>query len=293
MDADLKFRAKSIDAGNLPMKQVSFHVKLDQGVLSIDPFAFELPQGAISGNTRIDARKDLPHVAIDVRLKDIQLDQLKSKKPAASAPLEGVLQARLVVEGDGDSMHSLAAVANGKFTAVIPSAEITPGFAQLTSIDLPKGLGLLLTKKDEKVAIRCAVIQYSLNDGVMSTDNLTVDTQNVLIKGSGGANLGSEELHLQIKGEPKKFTLTRLRTPITIGGHLAAPKFGVDIPSTIKQGAVAAALATVATPFAAILAFVDPGLAKDQNCAAMISEADARAGPQASPTGTPRATRKP
>jgi hypothetical protein len=28
------------------------------------------------------------------------------------------------------------------------------------------------------------------------------------------------------------------------------------------------------TPIAAIVAFVDPGLAKDQNCAALIAEAD-------------------
>ena len=288
MDADVKFSAKAIDAGSLPMKKVSFHLKLDNGVLAIDPFAFDLPQGQIAGQAQIDARKDLPHVKMDVRLKDIQLGQLKPKKPDSSAPLEGVMQARFVVEGDGDSIHSLAAVANGKLTAIVPSGEITAGFAQLTSIDVAKGLGLLLAKGDQKAAVRCAVIQYSLTDGVMSTDNVTVDTQNVLITGSGGANLGPEELFLQIKGAPKKFTFTRLRTPIKIGGHLADPKFGVDIASTLKQGAVAAALGTLATPAAAILAFVDPGLAKDQNCAGMITEASGHEHDNASPVQKPK-----
>jgi uncharacterized protein involved in outer membrane biogenesis len=126
---------------------------------------------------------------------------------------------------------------------------------------------------------------------VMSTDNVTVDTQNVVITGSGGANLGPEELFLQIKGEPKKFTVTRLRTPIKIGGHLANPKFGIDIASTLKQGAVAAALGVVATPFASILAFVDPGLAKDQNCAGMITEASGHEHDNASAVQKPKPTK--
>jgi hypothetical protein len=40
----------------------------------------------------------------------------------------------------------------------------------------------------------------------------------------------------------------------------------------VKQGAIAAALGTIVTPIAAVFAFVDPGLAKDQNCAALLAE---------------------
>jgi hypothetical protein len=52
------------------------------------------------------------------------------------------------------------------------------------------------------------------------------------------------------------------------------PSVGIDVGSTVKQGAIAAALGTLVTPLAAVIAFVDPGLAKDQNCAQMIAEAD-------------------
>ena len=160
----------------------------------------------------------------------------------------------------------------------------------MTGINVSKGLGLLLTKSDEKVPIRCGVAQFKIGDGLMNAENITFDTENVLIKGSGNINLGSEELHLEIKGEPKKIRFTRLRTPIEIGGHLADPSFGVNVASTVKQGAVAAALGALGTPVAAIIAFVDPGLAKDQNCAAMIAEADSK-GPQAPQSAIPSANR--
>jgi len=290
MDADVKFRATSIDAGSVPFKEFAFRVKLDEGVLSLDPFAFEMPQGRLSGQARIDARKDIPAVHIDVRIKDIQLEQLKSKKPGASAPLVGLMQARAVIDGSGDSVHQVMSDANGHFTVILPDGQITSAFAELTGINVSKGLGLLLTESDQKAPIRCGVAQFKIDDGLMNAENITFDTQDVLIKGSGNINLGPEELHLEIKGEPKKVRFTRLRTPIEIHGHLADPSFGVNVASTVKQGAVAAALGTLVTPIAAIVAFVDPGLAKDQNCAALIAEADSK-GPEAPQSAVPTPNR--
>src|SRR6202048_5109813 len=68
MDGDVHFRAKSIDAGSVPFKRVALRVKLDNGVLALDPFAFEMPQGHLTGNVKIDARTNVPKVHIDVRV---------------------------------------------------------------------------------------------------------------------------------------------------------------------------------------------------------------------------------
>ena len=89
----------------------------------------------------------------------------------------------------------------------------------------------------------------------------------------GYMQLGSEEIDLSIKGEPKKLRVARLRTPIDIRGHLRKPSVGIDAGKTLKQGAVAAAIGTVLTPVAAVIAFIDPGLAKDENCAALLQSA--------------------
>jgi uncharacterized protein involved in outer membrane biogenesis len=275
------FRAKSIEAGTVPFEQVAFRVKLDNGVLALDPFAFEMPQGHLAGNVKIDARKKVPKVHMDVRVKDIQLDQLKGKGkgPDASAPLSGVMEARAVIDGTGDSVHTVMSNANGMLTVVLPNGEVRSAFAELTGINVAKGVGLLLTKSEDRAQIRCGVAQFNIKDGLMNAENVTFDTQNVVIRGKGDIKLGPEELNLQIKGEPKKIRLTRLRTPIEVKGHLLKPSVGVDVGSTVKQGAIAAALGAIATPIAAVLAFVDPGLAKDQNCAAMLAEAEQKGPP--------------
>jgi AsmA family protein len=287
VDADVHFRAKSVQAGSIPFKQVALHVKLNDGVLSLDPFAFEMPQGRLSGIARIDARKQVPKVRIDVRVKDIELSQVKGKAPDASPPLGGVMEARAVIEGTGDSVHQVMSNANGMFTLIMPNGEIRSAFAELTGIDVAKGIGLLLKGTNDRAEVRCGVAQFAIHDGVMTAQNVVFDTQNVLITGKGDIQLGPEKLDLAIKGEPKKIRLTRLRTPVEVKGTLLKPSIGVNAGDAIKQGAIAAALGAVATPIAAVLAFVDPGLAKDQNCAQLVADAEKKGPPPPESSVTP------
>ncbi len=272
MDADVSFDAGSIEAGSLPMRHVAFHIKLDDGKLALDPFSFDLDQGKLSGSVLIDAQQRKPRTKLDVRIRNVQLDQLKGKSPDAKPPLGGTLQARAVLQGVGDSLHDFVADANGQVTIVIPHGQVNAAFAELTGIDVAKGLGLLLKGNEERMELRCGVAQFAVRDGTLQSNILVFDTSDVKITGQGAVRLGPEELDLSIKGEPKKLRFTRLRTPIEIDGHLRKPKVGVNAGKVAAQGAVAAALGAALTPFAAIVAFIDPGLAKNADCASLLQQ---------------------
>ncbi len=83
--------------------------------------------------------------------------------------------------------------------------------------------------------------------------------------------MDSEAVDLTLHGRPKKMRLMRLRSPVTVGGTLAHPSIGVQARGSVGQAVAAVALGVALTPLAAILAFVDPGLAKDADCAAVIA----------------------
>jgi uncharacterized protein involved in outer membrane biogenesis len=271
MDADVRFDAQAIKTEKLPLRKVALHILLKQGVLELAPFALEMPQGKLSGRARIDATHDVPQTDLDARLTDVQLEQFTK---AGKAPaLAGTLQARLKVHGKGDSVHETATSSNGAMTVVIPHGEIRKAFAELTGINVDRGLGLLLAGDQDHTNIRCGVADFKIKDGTMNADILVFDTDTVLITGGGQVRLAPEELDLSIRGQPKKLRLVRLRSPILIGGHLRKPSVRVDVGKTALQTGVAAALGSLLTPFAAIAAFIDPGLAKDANCAALFEEA--------------------
>jgi uncharacterized protein involved in outer membrane biogenesis len=268
MDADVTFAADRVVEGKLPLEAVRLHVILDDGLLRLDPIAFVLPQGQIVGSARIDARATPPQSGVELQLDQLDLGQFKSAK-STSAPLAGKLAGRVQLRGAGASVHKFASTANGSVSMVIEQGEISQALAELTGINVARGLGLLLAKDEKHDDIRCGVANFQVRNGVLGVNTLVLDTTDVLITGKGDANLGTERLDLSIQGKPKKLRLVRLRTPITVHGTLEKPSIGVSPEKVLAQAGAATALGVVLTPVAAALAFVDPGLAKDANCAAL------------------------
>jgi len=245
-----------------------------------------LPQGEVSGFVRVDAREDTPFTQANLHLKDIELAQLHGRAQQSRAPLTGLAQGRIRIAGEGDSVHRTLGSAQGTVTLVVPNGGVSSAFAELTGIDVAEGLGLLLKGDDAHTQIRCGMAEFQVEHGVMQAQTLIIDTQDVRITGRGAIRLGPEEYDLQIQGEPKKPRIGRVRAPILLSGHLLDPKIGVRIEGAAKQGVVAAALGALLSPIAALLAFVDPGLAKDENCAALLSSPPAQqAAPGVAPQG--------
>ena len=272
MDADVTYRAEAVTAPKIPMKEVSFHVVLDNGRLTIDPLSFVLDQGKFTGNVHIDARAQVPETSIDMRVDNVDLSQFKSaamKEP----PLSGSLIGRLKVHGFGPSVHKLASTADGAMSFIVPDGEINAAIAELTGINVSRGLGLLLTKNETKTSIRCGVVDFQAQKGEMTAKTMFIDTTDVLITGRGDIDLNSEALNIRLEGKPKKIRFTRVRAPITVKGTLAHPAVGIDAGKLAEQGAVASALGTLLTPIAAVIAFIDPGRAKNKDCAASMSDA--------------------
>ena len=273
IDADVTYKAATIRNAPVNLKSGSARVLLNAGVLKADPVAFELPQGRIAGNVRLDARKATPVTDLDLRLSNARLEHLIPIRRDGGTPLTGPFVGRAKLRGEGNSVHRAFANADGELMLVAPGGEIRKAFAELMGVNVVKGLGLLLSKSQESTPIRCGVAHFQATDGVFRADRIVFDTGPVRVTGSGAVDMNTERMNLKLQGHPKKLQLVRLMLPITAQGPLMRPKLGVEPGAAIAQGGAAAALASVLSPLAAILPFIDPGLAKDANCAALIGEA--------------------
>jgi hypothetical protein len=273
MDADVQFEAAAVTAEKLPMQKVRFHLTLNDGKITLDPLAFALPQGEFSGTVTIDAQGAVPITSIDMKLSHVDLAQFKSKS-GKEAPLEGQLLGRVKLQGSGSSVHKAAADAAGDITLVIPQGEMRETLAELTGIDVSRGVGLILTDNQRNTQVRCGVANFKADAGDLRATTLLIDTTNVLVTGKGHIDLKTEAIDLSLQGNPKQVRVLRLRTPILLHGTLSQPKIGVHPGKLAAQTGGAVALGALLTPVAAILAFVDGGLAKDANCAALIGQAE-------------------
>ena len=277
-DADIRYRADSIDAGSLPIRQLSLHATLDHGLLVVDPLSLLLPQGAISGNVRLDARGSTPVTSVDLAIARAQVQELMPKSRGPS-PIEGSLEARARLTGVGDSVRSAAASANGIVAVTIPQGQMRQLFAELLGIDVGRSLFLYLSKDQTPTPVRCAVAEFQAHDGLLTAQRLLIDTGAVRAEGGGVIDLRNETLNLAISGKPKHFRLLRIAAPITLKGRLDDPKLGVDIGKALPQIGIAVALGAFVSPLAAVLPFVSGGTAKDADCGALLAEAETHGAP--------------
>jgi len=274
MDADVTYKAGAVTAPKVPMKEVRFHLTIDNGLLTIDPLSFVLDKGKFSGSIQINARNDVPISDIDMRIEEIDLSQFKSatmKQP----PLLGTLGGRFQFHGTGSSIHKFAAASDGAMSVVIPHGQISDVIAELTGINVLKGLGLLVSKDERQTEIRCGIVDFKDHQGSLDTTAVYVDTSNVLITGRGKIKLDDENMDLAIQGHAKKLRLLTVRAPIWLHGTLLHPSVGIKPDKLAEQAGVAVALGALLTPAAAALAFIDPGLAKDKDCSTVFPQADA------------------
>lgn len=278
-DVQLDYRAAQVHSAHLPIRALSLKLDLQDGVIALDPVALALPQGEIKGTVRIDARDDAAQTAVDATLSGVQLSQFKPKS-AASAPFEGALRGRVQLTGRGNSVRQFMASSNGRATFVVPRGEVRESLAELSGVNLARGLGLMFAKDQENASVRCGVASLKAVDGMLQVQNLVFDTQNVIVTGQGHIDLRAERYDLEIRGRPKKLRLFRVKSPVAIRGPLLKPEPSIAADGkALEQGGIAAALAALAGPLGAVVAFVDPGLAKDADCASLLEDARSAGAP--------------
>ena len=272
MDGALRYRAARVKRNELDIRQVDLGADLKDGVLNLDPVSFDFNRGSLNGTARINANRDTPYTTADFRLRGYPLESIVPVRGGAPV-VTGSALGRAKLEGPGASVHDFAANSTGTLSLVVPQGRMRSAFAELLGINVTAGLGRLLSGDTGTSEIRCAVADFTVRRGIATARTFVIDTTPVLAKGTGTIDLGAETINLRIDGETKQARLVRLWSPITVNGPLTAPKVGIEGGAVAGQVGVGAALAALVNPLAALLTFVDPGLAEDANCGALISSA--------------------
>jgi AsmA family protein len=249
-DAEVSFHARRFDVGRETLHSVAGKLTLDLGVLTLTSTSANVLDGQLSLRLKIDARSDPPTTAVNLKLTDLQLQQA-NRQGKGAPPIEGPLSLQADLSGHGNSPHQIAASATGAVTAVLPTGTLRASLAELTGIDL-RGLGLLLSKSKEEDSIRCGLAKFDVHSGMLTSTDMLLDTEPVLISGEGTVNLGTEELDLQLTGHPKGVRILRLRAPVMIRGSLKHPRISVDAHDSK-------------------LVLIDRGHTKDTDCAALLA----------------------
>jgi uncharacterized protein involved in outer membrane biogenesis len=272
-DWNVTYKAAALQLGSQVLKPASAALSIEQGVLRVQDLHAGLAGGEITAEARLDVTPNLPQGTLEVRVRELELAELTG---SGRSGFGGRLSARVKLSGAGRSVHDLLSTANGTAAALLPSGTLRESTAELTSLDLNGALGALL-KSHEQTPIRCGVASFDVQDGVAAARSLLLDTQNVLVSGGGQVHLDSEALDLTLQGHPKHPRLA-LHSAVSIRGTLRHPQVSLSGKGALVQAGAAVGLGIVLSPLAALLAFIDPGLAHNADCEQLLEEARAMGG---------------
>lgn len=271
MDADVRFKGQRIEHGStLPISDLSAHVILQNADLKLSPLKFGLAGGTISSNIRLEGDKKPMQGRAEVQARRLKLKELMPNVELMQKTL-GEMNGDADFRGTGNSVAALLGTSNGNLKLLMNDGLISRNLMEIVGLNVGNYLvGQLFG--DDEVRVNCAAANLDLVNGVARPQIFAFDTENALINVTGTASFASEQLDLTIDPESKGIRIVTLRSPLYVRGTFKNPQAGVKVGPLIARGAVAAALATLVTPAAALLALVSPSEGNENQCRTILSQ---------------------
>lgn len=263
MDADVHWKAQRINSPALPLDDMDAHLKLDDGLLRLEPLNFGVAGGDIRSTIRMDARKPTIATQLKASIRKVQLGGLFPDAKLAEQASGGI-SGEINLSGSGNSIASMLGSSDGGVAVGIGRGHVGNLIMELAGLDVAESLKFLFTG-DKQIPLRCAWGDFGVKQGLMTSQQLAFDTTDTLILGEGTVDLKQEKLDLLLRPRPKDISILALRSPLRIGGTFKDPSFRPDFKALGLRGAIALTLGSIAPP-AALLATIETGPGEDSNC---------------------------
>lgn len=272
MDADVRFKGRRIEHGStLPVSNLSTHILLKNSDLRLQPLKFGLAGGTISANIHLEGDKKPMQGRADIQARKLKLKELMPNVDLMQKTL-GEMNGDAQFRGVGNSVAALLGSSNGNLKLLLNDGVVSRNLMEILGLNVGNFIvGQIFG--DDEVRVNCAAANLDLVNGVARPQIFAFDTENALINVTGTASFASEDLNLTINPESKGIRIVTLRSPLYVRGSFKNPQAGVKAGPLIARGAVAAALATLVTPAAALLALISPSEGGEQNqCQTILTQ---------------------
>lgn len=271
MDADVRFKGRRIEHGSsLPLSDLTTHIILKNADLRLQPLKFGMAGGTINSNIHLEGDKKPMQGRAEIQARRLKLKELMPDVELMQKTI-GEMNGDAEFRGTGNSIAALLGTSNGNLKLLMNDGVISRNLMEILGLNVGNFIvGQIFG--DDEVRVNCAAANMDLVNGVARPRIFAFDTENAIINVTGTASMAAEQLDLTINPESKGVRIVTLRSPLYVRGSFKDPQAGVKPGPLIARGAVAAALATLVTPAAALLALISPSEGEENQCSNILSQ---------------------
>lgn len=269
-DVDLKYRGHRIQGRSIPLDDLTVDLTIRDGHIKGHPVSFGVGKGRISTDFDLTPRSDKAVGAkIDVDFRQVDVSRLLSATHTFGGA--GTIGGRAVIDGTGNSIAQIMAHGTGDLKLFMTGGDLSALLVDLAGLDFGNSL-LSALGIPTRTEVRCMVVDMPLEQGILNTRTLLIDSTEANIIGSGNVNLRNETINYQVKTDAKHFNVGKLQVPIDIRGPLKGPSILPDPGALAVRGGAAVALGVLLTPLAALLPTIQLGLGENTDCSKTIAQ---------------------
>ena len=274
VDGSVSFVAESVYDSVFDIEGLELDFEIEGRVVRAPLILLDFTQGDLRAYVTLDGSQSPAHTDARGELSNVAFDNL-----SLSPYLRGGAEGEFNVTTVGDGFRAAAASMDGKAALWSRDAEILALAAEGAGLDIGEAITLLGESGDDRTyaKARCAAVVINFDQGVGTLSPAVVDTDDSLVVVRGDADLETEALRLSVRSDAKDASLGTLIGDVSIGGTLRNPSIQPFSAKTVAQIGIAGVLASVSGGLAA-LPFIEPGMAKDAPCGALLARAESAAG---------------
>ena len=230
----LNLKADSLIVKRFPaLENIQLTVALDNGMLQIAPIHAAVAGGIMDGRLTLNAEQSPLVATLSLNLEKLPADTLLTiagLQDTLSAPLS--LHTEL--HGTGNSIAGILADATGKLDISAGQGTISNKLDAKLGLDAGKMLWLSI-RGDKPVSLHCGKMLFDFKDGIGKAGNISLDTAQTYLEGTGTINLQNETLSLQLTPRPKDPSLFSIHSDIHVDGALKKPKIALQRNTADKK----------------------------------------------------------
>jgi hypothetical protein len=222
-DVDLTIDILSFDPANSAALSASARAVLKSGRLSVAPATLVYPKGQASLGLQFDA-SDQPRFSFSLSGENLDpwrgfnLEDLKTKGQFKSKNAE--VNVKLALASTGKSQHDMAANLQGEFYVTMKHGKISQSKLRLLFVDI---VGWASDQAKQRYDdINCAIADYSIEQGLVTTRAFFMDSDRITIAGEGTVDLGNEKVDYTFIPRKKSRLIVKAE-PVKIRGPLNDP----------------------------------------------------------------------
>ena len=264
LDADVELTMKEMrNVHPVPLQAAELRAVMENAALRVDPLTIRLADGTVSGRFALNASESPQEANALIDIRGLRLSHLVPQVQQKKVAL-GRLNGHVELTGRGESPGQWLGNANGRILFAAERGTASGLLVEILGLDAAEA-ARLLGKKNDKLPLRCAVVDLKVKSGTATASPFVIDASDTVLSVEGKLDLGKERISLTARAEPRDASPFTLRTPIDIAGTFLDPQVKPHVGPLAGRAAAAIGLAAI-NPLLALIPFVDPGGDPEDGC---------------------------